>query len=152
MIELCGDLWTLPGLARCITTNGEVDRNGRAVMGRGCALEAARYDPALKADLGQLLVERGNHVHLLRARPSKPMLISFPVKHHWCDPADLELIERSAKELVDLCNVHILLQTRRQGCVLVPRPGCGAGQLDWDDVRPVLLRHLDDRFAAVHFE
>lgn len=149
MVELTGDLWTMRALARCITTNGEVDRNGRAVMGRGCALQAAQFDPTLKTDLGTLLTERGNHTHLLRARPDKPMLFSFPVKHHWRDPADLELIERSAQELVALCNLHVF--TVVEGGVLVPRPGCGAGQLAWEEVKPVLLRHLDDRFAAVHF-
>lgn len=150
MLEATGDLWTMRALARCITTNGEVDRNGRAVMGRGCALQAAQFDPTLKGDLGKLLTEHGNHVHLLRHRVCKPMLISFPVKHHWREPADLDLIERSARELVELCSIHLL--DKNPGGVLVPRPGCGAGQLEWDDVRTVLLRHLDDRFVAVHFE
>ncbi len=31
----------------------------------------------------------------------------------------------------------------------LPRVGCGNGSLDWEDVQPILERHLDDRFILV---
>lgn len=117
-------------------------------MGRGCALEAVRYDKALKADLGRLLTEYGNHVFVLRHHPLRPLLLSFPVKHHWRQLADVDLIDRSAWELVIQVNALGLMGA---GSVLVPRPGCGAGGLLWEDVLPVLAKHLDDRFVAVDF-
>jgi len=41
------NLWEYPADARVITTNGFVKNNGEAVMGRGCAREAARKYPRL---------------------------------------------------------------------------------------------------------
>jgi hypothetical protein len=44
--EVKGDVWPLAAEVKpdtvAITTNGFVKRNGQAVMGKGCALEAAR--------------------------------------------------------------------------------------------------------------
>ena len=33
--------------------------------------------------------------------------------------------------------------------VVLPRLGCGLGQLRWDDVKPILERYLDDRFIVL---
>lgn len=149
MIELRGDLWTLPALARCITTNGDVNSRGLAVMGRGCAKQAAEFDPALPAHFGRLLKANGNHVQVLRSRVGRPPLLSFPVKHHWMEQADLGLITRSAYELREAAD-DLSIEHDEHGVVLVPRPGCGNGRLSWQDVRPALEDILDDRFAAVH--
>jgi len=73
-------------------------------------------------------------------------LISFPTKEHWKDPSILKLIEQSAEQLLGLTQAFNLTN------VLLPRPGCGAGQLSWDVVRPMLHGILDDRFTAVTFK
>jgi hypothetical protein len=62
----------------------------------------------------------------------------------WDQWADLDLIGRSADELVAL--------TTRYGwqTVVLPRPGCNNGKRDWEkEVRPILLPILDDRFLVV---
>lgn len=81
---------------------------------------------------------------------------------------DIELIYRSACELVDLVNRNIGGITRLPdddpNCpgesrilglwryILLPRPGCGNGSLNWErDVRPVLAPVLDDRFSVITF-
>lgn len=143
MKEVTGDLWTYPADVRVITTNGTVKRNGEAVMGRGCAAEAKQRWPKLPRELGRLIRSDGNHVHVLVTPESLPFrLASFPVKHSWYEKADLDLIERSAEELLDIAsnlgNVFVL-----------PRPGCGNGKLSWGDVRPVLEEMLDDRFHII---
>lgn len=139
MLERTGvDLWTYPCDLRVITTNGDVNREGLAVMGRGVALQATQRYPTLRKEFGDALRARGNIVLPLRWD-----LASFPVKHHWHEVADPDLIYQSAyqlKELVNALGVKV--------CA-VPRPGCGNGQLDYDrDVRDVLLGWwgTDDRF------
>ena len=60
MLEEKGNLWELDGDARCITTNGTIKNDGRAVMGRGVALQAATLYPTLSLELGQFLNDYGN--------------------------------------------------------------------------------------------
>lgn len=86
MREIAGNLWKyyFPGSVVCITTNGFVKKNGLAVMGRGCALEAARRIPALPSLLGKHIELHGNVPTWLV--PDR--LVSFPVKHNWYEEAD----------------------------------------------------------------
>lgn len=144
--EARGDMWKMAADAHCITTNGDVRKDGAAVMGRGCALEAAAMFPAIRADLGYLINEHGNHVHLLgprRHRGNRYVVYSFPVKHHWNEWASFGLIERSAYELMET------VESQGYSTVLLPRPGCGNGHLQWEEVRQVLSPILDDRIVIV---
>lgn len=142
MIEVTGNLWDYPADVRVITTNGFVKKNGECVMGRGCALEAAKAQPSLPLALGRMIEQNGNHVFLLNNGEVK--LYSFPVKHQWFEVADIELIKRSAEELVSK-----IAGPKR---VVMPRPGCGNGQLKWEDVKPILEPILDDRFHVITFK
>jgi hypothetical protein len=137
------DLWDAPCDARCITTNGTVKDNGRAVMGRGVAKQATQRYAYLQKALGELLQTLGNHVHVLRIATGEPTLVTFPVKHEWEERADLELIARSARELV------ILASDMGWATIVLPRPGCGNGHRKWSEVRPILQPILDDRFTVV---
>jgi len=139
MIEACGDIWEHLGRAViAVTTSGSVTRDGKAVMGRGVACQAAQRFPGLPGVLGLLLKNAGNHVH-----PLGEGIVSFPVEESaWACP-DLRLISRSARELRELAD--------REGweMVVVPRPGCGGGGLEWPEVRPLLEEHFDDRFYVI---
>lgn len=97
MKEVIGNLWDYhqDGHWVVISTNGVVDRAGANVMGRGVALQAKKRFPSLPVELGTRIKEAGNTVHLL----SEYQVITFPVKHHWRQSADLVLIEESAQEL-----------------------------------------------------
>ena len=142
MQEVRGNLWTHepPPDVRAVTTNGVVRTNGRLVMGVGCALEARERHPGIDTALGALVRTHGNHVHYV----PRSALVSFPVKEHYRMRASVALIEQSARELVALADAHAWTR------VLVPRPGCGAGGLDWLlDVRPVLQREWDARFIVI---
>lgn len=61
----------------------------------------------------------------------------------WAAKADLDIIARSAAHLA------VLATTNHWTHVVIPRPGCGAGELLWTDVQPVLRAHLDDRFVII---
>lgn len=136
MIEICGDIRDYFGKAIvAITTNGQVTRTGTAIFGRGCASLAQDRYPDLSRCLGEQLMAGGNHVYYLDHG-----IVSFPVEDTPWSLPDLKLIRRSAVELKELAD--------RQGWerVIVPRPGCGGGGLQWSQVSPILAGHLDDRF------
>jgi hypothetical protein len=141
MREFKYNLWTYPAQYRVITVNGVVKTNGEAVMGRGCAREAALRYPKLPKWLGTHILNSGNVVHLFPYN-----LITFPVKHRWWEEADIQLIERSTLQLLELVN-GIEAES-----VVMPRPGCGNGKLDWADVKPILAFHLDDKFTVVSYD
>lgn len=149
MIEDTGDIWEYPADALVITTNGYVKKNGRAVMGRGSAKEAADRWNFLPALLGEQITKFGNEVfiwslmYIEEEEVETKNILTMPVKHNWWEPADIFLIHKSAMDLkaeVDMWNFK---------SVVMGRPGCGNGGLDWDSVRPVLENVLDDRFVAI---
>lgn len=141
MREAYGNIWDYHDRGEwiCITTNGDVRKDGCAVMGRGVALQAKNRFPKLPYLLGQRIYRLGNHVWLFETMK----LLSFPVKYHWADRADLNLIRRSSKELIALMN------KRGPARVILPRPGCGNGGLDWHDVRDVIFELLDHRVTVI---
>lgn len=148
MREARGDIFKLLETgnfdAFCITTNGTIKSNGECVMGRGIALTCKRMFPDIPMILGNLIRIRGNHVHKLGTYKSS-VIFSFPVKHNWWEVADIELIKRSCVELT-----HELDRLNLKS-VLLPRPGCGNGKLNWNDVEPVIAKLLDDRVIVVTF-
>jgi hypothetical protein len=135
-----------------LTTNGAINKNGEAVMGRGNALYAARCWYGIKKLLGTKLKRKGNRVRLLTRRDKElPYLrlprangdyldvsvpwhiVAFPVKDHWKDDASKDLIRTSCIQLKKL-TTKMSWKT-----VLLPRPGCGNGNLSWKkDVRPLV--------------
>ncbi len=140
MEEECGDLWKLPADYRCITTNGALRRNGNAIMGKGIALEARKRYHDVEAILGPLINRYGNHVFHLGYR-----LISFPTKYHWRQCSDIELIKRSSQELVTL------LKDDPAKRILLTRPGCGSGNLQWSDVKNAIQDIFsDNKFIIVY--
>lgn len=156
MKEDYGDIWYLAEEydAVVITTNGYVRKDGKAVMGRGIAKEATEKYPNIDRWLGYNLKKYGNRVFLL-PRPWEQNgtlpLFTFPVKPEygpngemgWKAKADIELIAKSAHELVGMINGYHFHN------IILPRPGCGNGGLKWEDVKPVIEPILDDRFTVV---
>jgi hypothetical protein len=147
MIEAHGNMWDMPADVHVITTNGDINARGRAVMGRGCAQQARDMFPGIDSYLGEQLRAKGNHVLDIgtwTAHRKSYRIFSFPVKVHWPERASTWLIQDSADELVELADAEPELQR-----IILPRPGCGNGQLTWEWVRPLLEDVLDDRFVVV---
>lgn len=145
MKELKGNLFEITADVICITTNGIVKKNGEAVMGAGIALELRNRAPLFPKIFGDKLKKDGNHVSMfLVTQINGRKVVTFPVKHHFKDEACLELIERSCKELVDLVDKFEFDQ------ICLPKPGCGAGKLNWKtQVKPICEKYFDDRFFIV---
>jgi hypothetical protein len=139
MIETTGNIWDYLGSAVVvITSNGSLTRDGRAVLGRGVAIQALTHLPDLSQRLGTLLAQGGNHVHEVVEG-----IVSFPVEETAWSLPDPGLIGRSCHEL------RALADERRWLRIVVPRPGCGGGGLSWADVAPLLAAELDDRFLII---
>jgi hypothetical protein len=155
MEETTGNLWDRYDQLKAhewvlITTNGFIKRTGECVMGRGVARDAALRFPTLPAMLGTRIRERGNVVQFF----PEQRLITFPVKHNWYEPANLDLIRVSSRALRDEISkaafIRTAFNTAHSGLdlpgierIYMPRPGCGNGKLLWRDVKPV----LDEEFG-----
>lgn len=64
----------------------------------------------------------------------------------WQLQASLPLIRASAQVVRDLSDIH------GWKAVMIPRPGCGNGELDWEtQVKPVLEPLLDWRFYVISY-
>lgn len=130
--------------AICITTNGEIRKDGKAVMGAGNAKFARDTFPGIDATLANYLKQYGNRVYYLGSHVYDQKivkLLTFPTKHSWRDKSSLELIEQSASQIVRVVD---RMGLRR---IYVPVPGCGNGGLKWSEVKGI-LDILDDRFIV----
>jgi hypothetical protein len=156
MKEWYGNAWDRWGTSKdwlCITTNLTVIEKGvgntrrRLVMGAGIAGQAQRF---FSVNVGDDIGGDWGHVvdhHWPSINTKRPFvhldaerrLVMFPVKWFWGNPADLELIERSCMAL------RMYAKARPQETFLLPRPGCGLGQLSWlRQVRPVCKLFFGD--------
>ncbi len=143
MIEVTGNLWESGADVFVITTNGTVKKNGECVMGRGCAAEAKRLYPGLPKLLGDAIREFGNLPHFFNL-PHE--ILTLPVKYHWDERANIDLIERGCHYI----RLAALMQPWRT--IVMPRPGCGNGGLIWADVRPVVAPLLTpDNIHVIDF-
>jgi hypothetical protein len=151
MINIVGNLFEQQGWL-CITTNGFVKNNGRAVMGAGCAKTVRDAVPDIDLALGKHIKQRGNVVGSIGSYMNNPVF-SFPVKHNWWENADLELIAQSATLLRDMWySVFDGVMPENVPNVWIPRPGCGNGKLSYKDVEPVLQAILlEDNFKIITF-
>lgn len=165
--------------AFCITTNGFVKVSGTGVMGRGIAQQIKLKVPGLEHALGRHIKQNGNCVGVIGKY--KVPLIAFPVKPEcrivrtrealqkcvvshmqhsvrhssksanifipgWACKADLRIIVRSMKQL------HVLIKKNNWKRVILPLPGCGAGELNWkNNVLPRLKKEnlLSDKIIFI---
>lgn len=140
MKDVHGDMWSYidrKGFIICVTTNGFIKKDGTGVMGAGNAKQAADLFPDLPRLLGISLKNRKNVVSSLTSK-----ILSFPVKHNWYEKADLKLIRKSAREL----NKRALEKPDLK--FVLPRPGCGNGELKWEKVKSV-INFLPDNVIVV---
>lgn len=153
MNEVKGNFWDviLTGYdAGCILTNGVVKNNGSAVMGAGIAKQAANIFDDLPLRLGRKLKADGNIVNRLMSCTHNKSgitweMYSFPTKSNWQYNSSISLIVKSCRELM------AIIDEKEYQKVLLPRPGCGNGGLDWDDVKQNISSILDDRVDIITY-
>lgn len=144
MKEITGNIWDHAEHGWIvITTNQEIKKDGRAVMGKGIAAEAVRRYPEIQGLLGALLKKYGFNNPQVMVWPTQG-LITFPTKYYWGEGSPINLIVAMATQLK--LNTHL-----GDKPVYFPQLGCGNGGLDWQrDVYPAVKDILsDDRFIVV---
>lgn len=113
--------------------------NTVGVMGKGLALEFKNRYPQMfekyKAACEKHTFAIGK---LMLISAPDHMLLLFPTKENWRYPSKLSYIEQGLKHFCDN------YAQRGITSIAFPKLGCGNGELDWDDVRPLMERYLKD--------
>ncbi|MDC7229728.1 MAG: macro domain-containing protein [Sphaerochaetaceae bacterium] len=126
-----GDLFKSPAQVIVNTVNTV------GVMGKGIALEYKKRYPemfdAYKKNCDKNRLKIGKL--MLWYAPDHWILL-FPTKEHWRRPSKLDYIEAGLMKFADTyADKHIL-------SIAFPRLGCGNGELNWEDVRPLMEKYL----------
>lgn len=132
-----------------VTTNSYLRKDGALVMGRGAALQLKTKFPEIDYYFGKMIKYYSKHLgeyNVLLKYVAKsdvelqfPMYGIFQVKYHFGDPADIELIKRSVNKLS-----HIVSKVHGNLNVSMNFPGIGFGQLEYEDVLPVVSELPDN--------
>src|SRR5574343_1247617 len=133
--------------AVCITTNGNIRKDGLAVMGRGIAAAFKFNIPGIDKILASEIEKNGNKVNYLgqhRFHDVPIRIFSFPTKHNWWEKSDINLIIQSARILN-------LIADRYDYEILLPRQGCNNGGLNWNEVNEA-INFLDDKITIISKE
>ena len=146
MLEKEGYIWHSDADVICILTDSVTDENGVLEMRNGNALEAKQTDTNVAYYFGKHVIFHGN-TPCLFMRDNKPHFVSLPVKFNPKDKAILDLIEQSTKLILSIVNHHHFTK------IVLPRPGCDKGDLDWEtEVKPLIEPLLDDRFTVYNIK
>lgn len=111
--------------------------NTVGAMGKGIALQFKQYFPEMFEEYRRLCEDGQLQIgtlHLYQTRHKK--ILNFPTKQEWRRPSKLEYIERGLETFVRIyrdAGIH---------SVAFPPLGCGNGELDYADVRPLMEQYL----------
>lgn len=109
------------------------------VMGKGLAKEFKSREPAMFRAYKKLCDENRLEPGLLWLwRGKNSWVLNFPTKKHWRSPSKLEWIDAGLSKFVD--NYKALGVKE----ISFPRLGCGNGDLNWDEVKPLMESYLSD--------
>ena len=112
--------------------------NTVGVMGKGIAKEFKARFPSMFKEY-KALCDNGNinvgNLHLWKSE--SVWVLNFPTKTTWRKPSQIDYVKSGLQKFVDTYE--------RLGITSVSFPplGCGNGNLDWRDVRPLMVSYLD---------
>ena len=111
------------------------------VMGRGIALQFKNAWPenfkAYEAACTRKEVQPGRMFIFETGQLTTPRyIVNFPTKRHWRGNSRIEDIESGLFALASE------IKARGIRSIAIPPLGSGLGGLDWDDVRPLIEKHL----------
>ncbi len=117
--------------------------NTVGVMGKGIALMFKEvftenfklYKRA--CDRGEIRVGRIFATERKDVMGGPKWIVNFPTKQHWRSPSRLEWIEEGLADLRRFIEEHAVHS------IALPPLGSGNGGLDWQEVRPLIMRELE---------
>lgn len=111
--------------------------NTVGVMGKGIALAFKQQYPdmfvAYRKMCEKHLLSIGK---LMLWNAPDHMILLFPTKENWRNPSKIEYIEKGLQKFVST------YAEKNITSIAFPKLGCGNGELNWDDVRPIMERYL----------
>ena len=128
-----GDLFYSPAqvLVNTVNTVG--------VMGKGIALEFKKRYPEMflhykeECDKHKLVIGK-----LMLWYEPDHWILQFPTKEHWRNPSKMEYIEKGLMTFVRKYADYNI------SSVAFPKLGCGNGELNWNEVKPLMEKYLKD--------
>lgn len=128
-----GDLFASPAqvLVNTVNTVG--------VMGKGIALEFKKRYPDMfekykeQCDKHKLVIGK-----LMLCYEPDHWILQFPTKEHWRNPSKLEYVEKGLMAFARKYSDYNI------SSVAFPKLGCGNGELDWEEVKPLMEKYLKD--------
>lgn len=132
MIEYIeGDIFESPAQVIVNTVNTV------GVMGKGLALSFKQRYPQMfekykmACEKHQLSIGK-----LMLFYEADHWLLMFPTKENWRNPSKLEYIEKGLMKFVQT------YAEKNITSIAFPRLGCGNGELNWSDVKPIMEKYL----------
>lgn len=111
--------------------------NTVGVMGKGLALEFKQRYPEMFSDYRTVCEKHQLTIgKLMLWRAVDHWILMFPTKENWRNPSKLEYIE---KGLFKFANTYA---EKNISSIAFPKLGCGNGELNWDDVKPIMEKYL----------
>ena len=115
------------------------------VMGKGIALEFKKRFPEMYEDYVVRCARKEVRIgepYLFRGA-ALPQIINFPTKDHWKSLSRIEDIEHGLK--------YLLSRYKEWGIssLAVPALGCGNGQLEWQVVKPLIQKYVQEMDVPV---
>lgn len=132
MIEyIVGDIFDSPAQVIVNTVNTV------GVMGKGLALSfKQRYPGMFEAYRNACEKHQLTTGKLMLFYAPDHWLLLFPTKENWRNPSKLEYIEKGLYKFVSTYADKSITS------IAFPRLGCGNGELNWDEVRPLMEKYL----------
>lgn len=111
--------------------------NTVGVMGKGIAKEFKRLYPSMFSEYAQFCSNQELTIGALHVwRGANKWVLNFPTKTTWRKPSKLEYIERG---LHTFRSHYATLGIRS---ISFPPLGCGNGELEWSEVKPLMIQYL----------
>lgn len=108
------------------------------VMGAGIALAFKNRYPKMFKTYKTLCNKKLLKTGLLQiCKEGDKLILNFPTKEHWKNPSQMSYLESGLKKLVET------YEDRGITSLAMPQLGCNNGGLDWNEVKPLMEKYLN---------